>query len=978
MTWFDGDGSPARDQGGPEVEQRDVSKAVPSAQGRMQLLLDEHRPTKPSDVAASFLRMDPADEDPSDMSIGAQVRRMAKGSMVVDGQLVTKGQTSIDGMEPMIKSECGALRKDDLFVAGDPDEHDPAERLPEEMEHVGIPHIPTHATARTWDYDDVMVQLARVYEKGEITGVGTDCGGDVQFNKAEGGLPAIGAKKLPKPPPDPETKKQEEEQRMEAGMDKGEITPEKARQILHDGEVHGKPITEQQRKYFGAIGGHLPAPKMKKAGPYIGPQGGKYADPEHKIAWKEPLHQESHSHGKYHVEHHGAGVHALYFKGARKRKPELIGNFSSMEGAKAGIQHHAKTGWAKPSSIGSEINPKAEWLKKGMDAMDDFLKKAEGEGSRGGKVIGHTAGGKPVYAPHEDHIARVREHVNLQKRTAKGKLAEHADHHLRQNAKGYSSADHESAAKFHASEAKNFKNSEKVRAFHQAISEAHSAKAVDKPTPAKVAATKTDQAAAKRSAAAKKKEAARPKKTIATTEGGHEIKNTHHVRYNVTGASLHEGPASGVKGAPHEPIETEWGEHLSAEKHKDIAEHHRSEAHKYATRHEREGAPKFGNQRIGGTGDSAAKMKMHEHAAELHEAEARKKSAPSKNQTSFNFKSFVGSRDSLQKAEGAREMNDPLAIMDDWLQKAEMSGGLRVADPRTTYDTGVSVSRDEDGGKLAGVGGSSGAVDAGIETVASTSGAGKIGKEKLSDDDADDEGQMRAHEKPIQKMTKADDEDEDAVEAEGDDEDSMSSYEKPIRKMYKAEDEEEGDDEETPDGEVDEAPMDEEEEEEEEEEGEDESQKSFAGLLENALGSGEWERARIVSQIRKSEDMIVGLGVPDRRIPDEVERPSEPVHFLQQGGAVLYSTGADLQVEGYLKKGGYYQPSNVHVMGSVHKTTTCPHCAALTKSIFTDCQSCGMPIRAADTVHGAGGQLVMEKSVAQSLIPPDDLDIEIG
>jgi len=46
----------------------------------------------------------------------------------------------------------------------------------------------------------------------------------------------------------------------------GDISPEKARQILHDGEVHGKPITEQQRKYFGAIGGHLPAPgKAKKS-----------------------------------------------------------------------------------------------------------------------------------------------------------------------------------------------------------------------------------------------------------------------------------------------------------------------------------------------------------------------------------------------------------------------------------------------------------------------------------------------------------------------------------------------------------------------------------------------------------------------------------------------------------------------------------------------------------------------------------------
>jgi hypothetical protein len=43
-----------------------------------------------------------------------------------------------------------------------------------------------------------------------------------------------------------------------------DISPAKARQILHDGTVHGKPLTEQQRKFFGAIGGHLPAPGKKK------------------------------------------------------------------------------------------------------------------------------------------------------------------------------------------------------------------------------------------------------------------------------------------------------------------------------------------------------------------------------------------------------------------------------------------------------------------------------------------------------------------------------------------------------------------------------------------------------------------------------------------------------------------------------------------------------------------------------------------
>jgi hypothetical protein len=36
-------------------------------------------------------------------------------------------------------------------------------------------------------------------------------------------------------------------------LTKANVTPEKARKILHDKKVHGKTLTEQQRKYFGAV-----------------------------------------------------------------------------------------------------------------------------------------------------------------------------------------------------------------------------------------------------------------------------------------------------------------------------------------------------------------------------------------------------------------------------------------------------------------------------------------------------------------------------------------------------------------------------------------------------------------------------------------------------------------------------------------------------------------------------------------------------
>jgi hypothetical protein len=34
---------------------------------------------------------------------------------------------------------------------------------------------------------------------------------------------------------------------------KGHLSAHKAREILHDGTVHGKPITKKQRGYFGAV-----------------------------------------------------------------------------------------------------------------------------------------------------------------------------------------------------------------------------------------------------------------------------------------------------------------------------------------------------------------------------------------------------------------------------------------------------------------------------------------------------------------------------------------------------------------------------------------------------------------------------------------------------------------------------------------------------------------------------------------------------
>lgn len=38
----------------------------------------------------------------------------------------------------------------------------------------------------------------------------------------------------------------------------GKITQAKAKKILHDKEVHGKPLTKKQRGFFGARSGGAP------------------------------------------------------------------------------------------------------------------------------------------------------------------------------------------------------------------------------------------------------------------------------------------------------------------------------------------------------------------------------------------------------------------------------------------------------------------------------------------------------------------------------------------------------------------------------------------------------------------------------------------------------------------------------------------------------------------------------------------------
>ena len=80
-----------------------------------------------------------------------------------------------------------------------------------------------------------------------------------------------------------------------------DLSAAKARQILHDGTVHGKPITDQQRKYFGAVAGGSANKAMEK---------GQYTR-----RWKD-------SNGKWNYEYNSA--HAAMRSAVMKLTPGKV------------------------------------------------------------------------------------------------------------------------------------------------------------------------------------------------------------------------------------------------------------------------------------------------------------------------------------------------------------------------------------------------------------------------------------------------------------------------------------------------------------------------------------------------------------------------------------------------------------------------------------------------------------------------------
>jgi hypothetical protein len=169
------------------------------------------------------------------------------------------------------------------------------------------------------------------------------------------------------------------------------LTPQKARLMLHEGSGgHGRPITEQQRKFFGAVGGHLPAPGDK----------------------------------------------------------------------------------AKKSMDGDEPE-EGEKLEKFVGKL--FGGGKGGEGSRGGKIVGHDAHGKPIYERKAGSIAMTGggKHVTAAKHHDKESIKNRtASDAFRGKHEDWESHDHHDAAHAHEKMAEATKD-KKLKKQHQAIAHVH-------------------------------------------------------------------------------------------------------------------------------------------------------------------------------------------------------------------------------------------------------------------------------------------------------------------------------------------------------------------------------------------------------------------------------------------------------------------------------------------------------------------------
>ncbi len=157
------------------------------------------------------------------------------------------------------------------------------------------------------------------------------------------------------------------------------------------------------------------------------------------------LHEETHDEGTYHVEHHGAGAHAIMFKPKKGKHSRIVAYHNSLEGAKAGIaKRHADHGkpafqpehgkqypLTGPNSIASG-NPVAVGDEKHQELMDRGHAEAKHAATFGaqGDSEGHALAATHHNAAYE-HFKGASLHTHGATKQKAEALAAHHDQQMK-------------------------------------------------------------------------------------------------------------------------------------------------------------------------------------------------------------------------------------------------------------------------------------------------------------------------------------------------------------------------------------------------------------------------------------------------------------------------------------------------------------------------------------------------------------------
>lgn len=372
----------------------------------------------------------------------------------------------------------------------------------------------------------------------------------------------------------------------------------------------------------------------------------------------------------------------------------------------------------KPESTSDDDGDK---LEKGLDLLDDLIK-SDGEGSKGGHVIGHTSSGKPIYDSNSSMVSSHWQASQGQhgKPGAHGELATKMTNHMKKQSKGFSVDDHKDAAAAHKKRAEEVR-SDKTKGKHQLARD-------DK-------AKLHMRLAAQHEHAAGEVQKSVPELNDFIKSEGEGSRGGKIIGHTSSGKPIYAGPGKDAvydkTVARRETIPSFRKRHKgwTPEDHKEA-----EAAHKEAEKKANEEAAKH---KAWSPEWKMANNHYHRGMAANHMEEAGRLKRMGKSMSSEDLNDFI------QKSESQKEqtMENPNDILNDFISKSEGQGGMPASDVPSAMPT---TRRPADGGDVEEAGKVSGAQSPAATTVASTSGGSASGGEDLQaktpkDKDLEDE-----------------------------------------------------------------------------------------------------------------------------------------------------------------------------------------------------------------------------------------------